>query len=135
MVCVERCQKRGSGNLIRDLEIIRYILLEVEKADDYNVKLKELAADASTRKTISHHINLLIDSGYIEATKTRNVGNRYEDFLIKRITSSGYDYLDNVRNNQVWEETKKQIVGFGSSVSLDVVKTVSGKIILGLLGI
>lgn len=121
--------------MTRDLEVIRYILLEVEKAEDYYIEMDTLVIDKYPAKIISHHINLLIDCGYIEAEPYSTIGPRYEDFQIKRITSAGYDYLDNIRNSQVWEETKKRILSIGTSVSLDVVKAVSGKIILGLLGI
>lgn len=119
----------------RDLEVIRYILLEIEKSDEDYVEMGELVNTIQSEKIISHHIKLLIDCGYIEAESSGVLSDGPTYFAIDRITSAGYDYLDNVRDNHVWKETKNQLSKVGTSVSLDLVKTVSSKIILRLIGL
>lgn len=119
----------------RNLEIIRYILLEIEKSDEDYVEMDELVNDVYSARVISHHIKLLIDCGYIEAESSGVLSDGPTYFAIDRITSAGYDYLDNVRNSHVWKETKNQLAKVGTSVSLDLVKAVSSKIILRLIGL
>ena len=64
-----------------------------------------------------------------------SMGCHYDEFIIKRMTSYGHDYLDNVRDDTIWNETKQKINGVASSVSLEIVKSVAQKIILGLISI
>lgn len=119
----------------RDLELIRNILLNIESSSKNRIYISDLTDDEGMAPIISLHIELLLDCNYLEATPIKTMGCHYQQFIIHRMTSQGYDYLDNIRDEKVWQKTKSQIGKVSSSVSLEVIKTVSSKIILGMLGI
>ena len=120
----------------RDLELIRHILLTLEASDySHRVYIENFVTDEYSLETISYHINLLLDCNYIDATPIPIVRCHYIQFNVHRITSQGHDYLDSIRDDTIWKQTKEKIGNITSSVSLDIVKTVAQKIILGLIGI
>jgi Hypothetical protein (DUF2513). len=118
----------------RDLDLIRDILLKIESLDQRVISIADLGSTTEDEfKIIGFHVRLLMDCNYIEAVDLRS---KEEDiYVIKRITSSGYDYLDSIRDDKVWRTTKSKLETVGSSASLEVVKVIAGKVITGLLGI
>lgn len=118
----------------RDLELLRSILLAVESSDKNKISIKSLNLPYN-EKTISYHIELLLDVGYLEATEFPVLRQTYSDFIIKRITSFGHDYLDNVRDDNVWNKTKSKLGDSIKSASLDVITAVSSEVIKASLGI
>ena len=84
---------------------------------------------------LSLHIQLLRDAGFIEVTDSLYADDMVQDFLISRITFAGYDYLDTVRNESIWNEIKQKISTIGGSVSIDVIKSIGVAIVKQHLGI
>lgn len=119
----------------RNLDLIRHILITVEDSSKSRIYIEDFLTPEYDASTISYHISLLLDCDYIEVTNIPMCGCSYEHFIVNRLTSQGHDYLDNIRDDTVWNETKKQVSKVSSSVSLEIIKSVSGKIILGLLGL
>lgn len=120
----------------RDLNLIRNMLLRIEELNSTKQKITiesflDLCADPAL---ISLHIELLIDSNYIETSEPIYCGV-IKDFLIYRITSDGYDYLDSIRENSIWERTENMLFKVGGSAALDVVKSVAVSIVKTRLGI
>lgn len=117
----------------RDLDLIRYILICIENSDSTKITINDLINADYDAPTISFHISLLLDNGYIEATKFNAIGQHYQQYLIKRITASGYDYLDNVRDIKIWSKTKELLKTMGNSASLELIKAIAGKVALNFL--
>lgn len=122
----------------QDLDLIRKILLTVESSSPEEKVTEETFIDKDTdKKTVILHFDLLLDCGYVEIKKINKLSPQdgitltVTHYQIKRLTSAGYDYLDSVRDNSVWTETKKKIASYGGSIALDVVKQVATSIILG----
>ncbi len=56
----------------------------------------------------------------------------YNVFMIKRITSTGYDFLDALRNDTIWKKTKekmKEVGGFTLGIAIEIAKEHMKKII------
>ena len=121
----------------RDLELIRKILLEAEACNEYPMYSDRLDFDGYDLETINRHILLLMDADYLDAECFPNESNMYL-CIINRITMAGYDYLDSIRNNRVWDAVKRGIsavAGGAASASLDVIKQYASQVILKELGI
>lgn len=54
---------------------------------------------------------------------------------ITKLTWNGHEYLDNIRDDKVWKETKKTIFSKIGSASLSIVGSVASKIIESRLGL
>lgn len=120
----------------RDLELIRRILLEVEACDQYPMYSDQFEFDGYDLATVNRHIVLLMDVNYLDAECFPRE-NEMQLCIINRITMSGYDYLDSIRSNRVWDAVKRGIstvVGGAASASLDVIKQYASEVLLKELG-
>ncbi len=101
----------------RDMDLIRNILLTIERCDD--VPPKMLRNDSfldlcDNPQVISLHIELLIEAGYLESKSTLTIDG-LKNFEISRITFAGYEYLDTVRDPKVWRNVKDKISKLGGA--------------------
>lgn len=121
----------------RDLDLIRSMLLKMESLDSSygTIRLYTFKDLCDDEAVLSLHIHLLLDAGLIEATDVVYTGDNVDDFLITRITFTGYDYLDAIRNESIWNEVKQKISSVGSSVSLEIVKELGVTLVKQHLGI
>lgn len=116
----------------RDLDLLREILLQTESSASSGITASDFVSDDRSAEAVSFHIQLLLDAGYIEAIEFKTLSRLYPDFIIKRITFSGYEYLDSVRSDRVWQETKSRVAKIGSA-SVDVIKSVASEVIKSML--
>lgn len=89
----------------RDDDFIRQMLLELEASDD--IFLLAPLTMGSTEEEVKRyqHAELLCDAGFFEA---RNDG-------VYRMTNQGYDYLEAIRSNAVWDQTKRGAAAIGGA--------------------
>lgn len=120
--------------MTRDMDFVRKILMKVEASDDSVFDARALVDGVHDAAFVLHHIELLMNAGYIEATV-----NYYKSgggqALVKRITWEGYEYLDAVRDDTVWSRTKSIVTNAVGSTSLEVIKMVAGKVAKEMLGL
>lgn len=94
----------------RDMELMRKILFAIEeqyKAGSgllFGIKLTEF-----DMVTIAEHCDLLYQQGLISAYKPIRGGDTIQAFQVGNLTNNGYDYLELIRNEDVWSKTKKEI--------------------------
>lgn len=110
----------------RNLETIRNILLRLESYND-----KEL-----TDKEIIYHLDMLINTKYVETTTVLKDGGSfyYQDL---KLTWEGHELLASISNKQVWESIKNTLHENNFSVDdvpIEVVKTLSQKILKEMFG-
>ncbi|MDT4290720.1 DUF2513 domain-containing protein [Methylomonas sp. MO1] len=116
----------------RDWEIIRNILLKTEGL----VAGKTLRAsdfDGTESEIIAYHVQLLKEAELIDAEILPYLGSSHCHFDIHRLTWTGHDFLDSIRNNNIWEKTKSTILNKSSSMTFDVIKSVAIKIAMELI--
>ena len=87
----------------RDMDLIRNLLLWVEKQDSSSFFLIELPA-ISDRETIISHALMLQSAGFFEESQR----GRY------RISWHGYEFLEKVRDPEIWTKTKDGAGKIGS---------------------
>lgn len=113
----------------RDLDFIREILLKIENCDGLFYP-NELVTGAHSMADVNQHLKLLMDVNYIDAQDASTLSGEY--YIVKRITMSGYDYLDSVRSDKVWRTVKDKLAktsGGITSAALEVIKSVATHII------
>ena len=120
----------------RDLNLIRKMLLRIEELDStkHKITISSFLDLCDNPVIISLHIELLADSYYIEISEPIYVKN-IKDFLIYRLTSDGYDYLDSIREASIWKKTSDKLIQVGGSAALDVVKSLAISVVKDRLGI
>ncbi len=104
----------------RDMELIRAILLEVEKQDPAS-NLPAIEIEGYDNKTVFEHAKLMEEGGLINGCCFDLSCNVF----IQSLTWSGYDYLDKIRDTTVWEKTKVEIKKNSLPFVIETVKTIS----------
>ncbi len=93
------------------MELMRKILFTIEK--DYKAgqgAIKDLQVDGYEMPTVAEHCDLLYQQGLIKSYNA-TVAHTYGllMFHVGNLTAPGYDYLELIRDNDVWEKTKNEI--------------------------
>ena len=103
----------------RDLEIIRALLLRAEEAplDEGEFVYGMVDFMDAVTEAEAYHLILMRDAGLVEG-RDANLG-------LFRITNSGHDYLDTIRNEGVWVKTKQIVAAEGGSMALELVKSLA----------
>jgi len=123
-------EHKGAGSttnpMRRDLDLIRRILLafEDEKPESLTGENKEL---------VCYHIQLLLDAEYVQGMVIWDRETKPQGYVVQRVTMSGYDYLDSVRDPKVWKETKSLVEKVGGSAALEFVKEMAAKVMTELI--
>lgn len=117
----------------RNLDLIRDILFAVESANtiDASLTLNSLSKIHPNHELILYHVFLLDDAGLI-----LGIFDETAPYIcISRLTNEGHDYLDTIRDDSVWSQTKSTLGKISGSASLEVVKTIASKLALTFLGL
>lgn len=115
----------------RDIELIRNIMLQLEEhlipnsmINARNLLLYDKSSDEEFQ-ILLEHINQLLENELIEAKPLKDLSG-FREFMIFRITSKGYDFLDTLRNDTVWNDVKEKasvVGGFTISLLTDLGKS------------
>ena len=109
----------------RDMDLIREILLKIEEHDVNSSSYDTIEIKEYTSREICEHVRLLESAGLIDGAHYDIAGNVW----VQRITWSGYDYLDKVRDDSVWKKTKDVIKEKGLPLIFDTIKTIASALI------
>ncbi len=138
----------------RDLDLMREIMLDLEDRAHYKGSLKiynstptdlelmrgvelsqEDACNASPEKY--HNALLLHDAGFIKENyhfagirRTSNI-----EIYISRLTNSGHDFLDSIRDDGILSKVKTRLIDVGGGASLEVIGSLATSLIKQQLGI
>jgi hypothetical protein len=117
---------------------MRELLLLVEEQEKSLVRVRDFAAELSEEDR--HHLQLLVDAQYLRAISSNMMeawvgpsapvlrpsnaaGLRIE------LTGAGHDYLDAIRDDGIWQQTKEAVAETGGSATLEILKSLA----IGLL--
>ncbi len=87
----------------RDMELVRTILLRVEEKGD-PLDSEQIDIEGVDEFTVSYHVELLHQAGLITAWEHPAIGRYQWDPIA--LTWQGHDFLDSVRDPEVWAKTK-----------------------------
>ena len=118
----------------RDMSLVRDILLEIELSDVApNSDNMEIEGHNAAER--DYHIQLMHEADLIEGVDGTTLAG-YSLMRI-RLTWSGHDFLDAIRDDSIWFGVGKRLKDTGGSATFEVVKALAvelGKEALGLSG-
>lgn len=107
----------------RDMELIREILLEIENLDSTPTDwLDDFAIEGHSAEVVSYHVWLLDQVGLVVGMDASTMDEF--DFKPRCLTWHGFEYLENIRNPEIWQNTKESANKVGS-FSLDVLTAIA----------
>ena len=116
----------------RDWDIIREILLYAEGADERLSEVHAIELPGRDAYEVYYNCKLLIDAGLISGT---HVMGDPPPTYVSGLTWHGHDFLDAIRDDNVWSKTKSAIAKQASSAPLEVVKAVAIKVMSTMFGV
>lgn len=87
----------------RDMELMRSLMLAVEASEE-SALLHIPTIDGYPRAQVAEHVRLAVDAGYMTARDASTYGE--VDFIQLRLTWSGHEFLDNIKDPEIWANTK-----------------------------
>ena len=119
----------------RDLDLIRKILLEVESCTNVRgVDTSMIKVSGTSTDVIKYHVGLLVDAGLITGKRVQLLESSGAFYLQLNLTSRGHEFLDNARNDSIWQTVKKELGSKWGSVSFGVLETLLKQAVLKILG-
>jgi hypothetical protein len=82
-----------------------------------------------------HHLELLIDAGLLSGKITRSHGSRGDVIGIAGLTWEGHEWIETVRSDRVWEETKNTLMENDGALTFELAKAVATRIHRTRLGL
>lgn len=99
----------------RDMDLIREILLDLEKQENRHTFRTIEAKGKFSKEEVFHHYCILKEAGFIN-------GKPYAEIpFAATLTWEGHNFLDDARNDTVWKKTKDFIKEKGDTASFQVV--------------
>lgn len=120
-------------------ELVRDFLLLIEKSTNMRgPSEQEFVNVASSHKAdkqlAGYTLDKLYEAGFIELKPL--IGNSNYAFLESgNLTYNGHSYLDNIRDNTIWKNTKSKISSTVGSASLEIISKVASDLIARSLGL
>ena len=118
--------------MVRDWDLIRKILLRLEKEPEQRAAVCDDEFSGYAPAVVSYHIRLLKEAGLIHARCVPDFPNR-ETCVAQSLTWSGHEFLNQIRNDNVWQQAKQKISDLGLALTFDAVKLAVGKLIESML--
>jgi hypothetical protein len=97
----------------RDLDIVRGILLEIEKQSSWNSEIN-LQFDAYSPEEVSYHVMLLHEAGLIVGTDLSSFSDL--QWIPVRLTWQGHEFLDAAKDDNRWSKAKAAMGKVGGFV-------------------
>lgn len=117
----------------RDMELARQLLLTIESNNGDEALLLSNDWD---RKEVAYHLKILDQAGFVE-NRTRWADNQ-PYWIYASLTWEGHEFLDSVRNDNIWNKTKEGIKTKGlelGSIPIEVIKEFAKIQIKNLMGL
>lgn len=89
-----------------DKDLVREILLAVEDSDHSPEESITLSLNNRTPQVVSYHVMLLHEAGLLVGRDASVLADVFPVWQPKRLTYRGHEFLDTVRDNEVWRRTK-----------------------------
>lgn len=119
-----------------DKDLVREILLAIEDSDKTPDSWIDLAIEDHTDEEVAYHVMLLHEAGFIVAQDLCSMSDF--DWRPKRMTIRGHEFLDTIRDREVWRLTKagaEKAGGVSLAVMLEIGKAYGKQILKDRLGI
>jgi Hypothetical protein (DUF2513) len=106
----------------RDMDLVREILLKIEDLPSYEEPV-DIEIERYSEENIQFHLKQLQEANLIEVPDIGlSTSWAKVNIMPTRLTWQGSEFLDSIRNENVWKKTKEFIAKNGGGFVLSVVK-------------
>ena len=81
------------------------------------------------------HLELLIDAGLVNGRIARSHGTRGDVISVAGLTWQGHEWIEMVRSQSVWNETKSAVLDHGAPLTFELTRAMAAKLLRVRLGL
>ncbi|NMZ73412.1 DUF2513 domain-containing protein [Pseudomonas nitroreducens] len=100
----------------RDMDLIRKIVLVVNDLESGAINSME----GVDQFRFTYHAKLLIEAGLAEGVVTSPVNGQFSGAKLWRLTWSGHDFADSIKDDTLWKKAKDNVIKPSASWSFNV---------------
>jgi len=92
------------------MDLIRKILLTIEeKYQPGKGYIKGFSLENHSKELVAEHCDLLYQEGLIKEYNPHRSDNSLMFFSVGPLTYAGHDFLEKIRNENIWNKTKEKV--------------------------
>lgn len=92
--------------LRRDMDLLRQLLLDIEeKADGLDSEI-DMQISGVESQVVAEHLRLLMEARLIDGVIVPDGSEDFDHVEPTRLTWAGHDFLDNIRDPEIWKYAK-----------------------------
>jgi hypothetical protein len=103
----------------RDMDLVRAVLMEIEKAP-FDGGFLDVTVPGHSDEKLSYHILLMHEAGLIEAIDLSTMDGMC--WKPKRLTCEGHEFLDAARNETFWAKAKDKVTTSTGTLTIEGLK-------------
>ena len=115
---------------IRDL----LLYLETNLSYENSISIDELHLNNYSANDLIYTADKLNEANYIKCIKSPCLYEDVPSLIVTDITYSGHQFLDTIRDQSVWEDTKTKVSKF-ASISIPILQEIATSLIKSKLGL
>ena len=99
----------------RDMELVRNLLLGIERDPQLDGtqwvevgRPSDLGITNHSLEEVAYHVRMLVEGGFVKG----NVAGEMP--VISKLTWQGHEFLDDIRDQDIWDKTKERAKGLAS---------------------
>ena len=111
----------------RDLDLVRQVLLQIEAlpaGPPAQYRTSEI-----DDPVLLAHFELVIAAGLVNGKIARSQGVRGDVISISGLTWEGHEWIEMVRSETMWDETKSTLLENGGVLTFELTKAVASKLL------
>jgi hypothetical protein len=124
-----------TATMRRNMDLVRRILLVAEASHPGEVKTADFVDQDTNEATVAYHFQLMGEAGLIEASLITLERFGAVKGTVERLRWAGHEFLEAVRNETVWAQTKETTRKAGGSLTFEVMKAVAVKLLSTAVGL
>jgi hypothetical protein len=121
----------------RQMDLVKKILLEIEKAEAYDIPLI-IEIEGYDESIINYHIKIMFERGLINLFEEPANTTTFDcptQYLADSLTWEGHEFLEVSKNESNWKKVKNIINDKGLGFSYDILKALLIQESLKLVGL
>jgi Hypothetical protein (DUF2513) len=127
-------EKLSVNIMKRDLELIRQLMLAI-KLKDTRFSTESIEIDGYDSSQINYHLQLLVEAELAVGKVLNYLGSERPTIVIEKLSWEGCNFLDDARNESVWQKTMEIVKDKGGSVSVGVLIQLLASVAKQLVGL
>jgi hypothetical protein len=131
-ICRAATHFEETRRMKRDLDLVRQLMLQIEALPP--IPPVQYRMEDVEDPVLLKHLEMLIAAGLVNGKISQSHGARGDVITIAGLTWEGHEWVEMVRSQAIWNETKSVLLERGA-LTYELTKAVAGELLRARLGL